>query len=139
MSKGKSGKKKPSEYKGAVGIDRVKNRRDLVDQDYLDKLKPEEKAWLDKFNSEYIGATFKKNSDGTYSEDNLHKTAEQRQDCYHRNNARNRCELTRAESRGQVVPETVAWDVVENERVSNPSNTEDAVISVLDYKLENED
>ncbi|MEO5367566.1 MAG: hypothetical protein H7831_14670 [Magnetococcus sp. WYHC-3] len=137
MKKRKSNaKRKKPEYKGAQGIDRVKNRRDLVDQDYLNKLTPKERDWLQKFNAEYVGATFKKDENGNYAKSNLHKTAEQRKDCYSRNNSRNRCALTIAQVTGHVVPDNVAWEVIENERVNNVSSAEDTIIDLLDLKRE---
>ncbi len=42
-------------------------RQEYNDFDYLNKLNPEEKAWLNKFNDEYLNASFKK--DGTDIQD----------------------------------------------------------------------
>lgn len=38
----------------------LKTRYDLNDQDYIDKLSPDEKEWLNKFNEEYNNASFDK-------------------------------------------------------------------------------
>lgn len=68
----------------------TKVRQELIDYDYLDKLSPEEKDWLNKFTEEYVCGSFIKNNNGTYSKKkNLHKTKEQRNDSWTRNNKRN--------------------------------------------------
>ena len=53
-----------------------------VDWDYLDKLNPEEKAWLARFADEYYDGSFK--NDGG----ELH-TKEQRRECYRKKNSAN--------------------------------------------------
>lgn len=63
----------------------ARNRAELIEQDYIKKLSPKEKAWLNKFNEEWISASFDKNN-----RKNLHKTKEAKRDCYGRNNSRNR-------------------------------------------------
>lgn len=60
--------------------------KQFKDQDYFKKLSPEERAWLSKFNREYYDGDFSKSGGG----DALHKTKEQKRDCYNRNNAMNR-------------------------------------------------
>jgi hypothetical protein len=62
-----------------------KNKRWAIDQDYIDGLSPEEKAWLAQFNNEYYGGKVKK-GDNTA----LHNSDSLRKDCYARNNASNR-------------------------------------------------
>lgn len=60
--------------------------KELVDHDYLDRLTPEEKAWLEQFDDEYYGASFK--GAVLHPEDarrELYKTKNQRnQDIYGR-------------------------------------------------------
>ena len=51
---------------------------------------------------EYVSGAFKKTADGTYSDENMHKTAEERRECYTRNNTRNRCGLTVSNATGQT-------------------------------------
>lgn len=58
--------------------------RDFVDFDYIAKLSPEEKDWLNKFSDEYYQASFKK------GEQPLHKTPEERRAVYATDNARRR-------------------------------------------------
>ena len=38
-----------------------------VDQDYLNKLSPEEKEWLSRFNDNYIGADFRTDKENAWS------------------------------------------------------------------------
>jgi len=62
-----------------------KNKRWLLDCDYLDQLSEDERAWLDKFQREYYDGAIKKGDSEA-----LHHDDELRKDCYRRNNARNR-------------------------------------------------
>jgi hypothetical protein len=64
--------------------------------DYLDKLTEAEKAWLNKFNGEFVNASFAEGN-----KKNLHKSRSQKKACYNSNNARNRCILTRQQAQGQ--------------------------------------
>lgn len=73
----------------------LRTRADLIDYDYLHKLSPQELDWLDRFTAEYVGADFR-------HEKKLHKTQKARRDCYHRNNARNRCIFTTAKASGRL-------------------------------------
>lgn len=77
----------------------LKTRYELIaDYDYLNKLSEKEKAWLNKFTKEYVNADL----DNKRKSKNLHKTDRLRKDCYDRNNARNRCVLTRAKASGKA-------------------------------------
>jgi len=70
--------------------------------DYLKKLSKEDLEYLNQFMGEYVSGAFKKTSEGEYSEDNMHKTVEERRECYTRNNTRNRCGLTVSNATGQT-------------------------------------
>jgi hypothetical protein len=59
-----------------------KSARPFVDMDYVDKLPPEARAWLERFSREYYQCNIRK------GEDNLHASDELRRDCYSTNNAR---------------------------------------------------
>ena len=59
-------------------------RQDCFDQDYINKLSPDEKDWLNRFNEEYINANFK------HKGRRLHRTKKLKRDCENRNNMRNR-------------------------------------------------
>jgi hypothetical protein len=81
----------------------AKTRYEVLDMDYLKKLSHEELDYLNRFMGEYVSGAFKKDNDGEYSEQNLHKTNEERKECYNRNNTRNRCALTIAIATGNVI------------------------------------
>lgn len=75
----------------------LKTRQDLIDFDYLDKLSDKEKEWLNTFSEEYNNANF------NHGKKVLHKTKLLKKDCYSKNNARNRCILTKAKAMGNSV------------------------------------
>lgn len=103
-----------------------KTRQHLIDHDYIDKLNDEEKAWLSKFNEEYISGTFEKDENDEYTDNNFHKTFEERKSCWDRNNARNRCQYTRAQAIGNVSDDSADETPV--------GNIEDVLIEVIDYR-----
>jgi hypothetical protein len=76
----------------------LKTRTDLIDYDYIDKLSPREKKWLNKFTEEYAGASLNAQD----LKKNLHNTEALKKDCYDRNNARNRCILTLQRAQGKI-------------------------------------
>lgn len=63
---------------------------------YVDQLSEKEKAWMNSFVSEYINADFK------HGGKILHKGKKRRKICTDKNNARNRCELTKARASGHT-------------------------------------
>lgn len=71
------------------------SRQELIDFDYIDKLNDKEKEWLNKFVEEEVNASFKHSKP-------LNRTKKQRQACYTKNNARNRCILTKNKMLGNV-------------------------------------
>ena len=77
----------------------LKTRYELIDYDYVNELSEEEKTWLNKFTEEYTNASL----DSQNLEKNLHNTKELKQDCYRRNNARNRDILTKSKASGSHV------------------------------------
>lgn len=97
----------------------------MIDYDYLDKLTEKEKAWLNKFTHEYTnaGKLNKKHKP-------LHKTPEQKKDCYDRNNARNRCELTRQKA-------SIGIKYLEDYRNTLTINPEDEVNREIDTTMAN--
>lgn len=76
----------------------LKSRSDLIDYDYIDQLSEEEKAFLNKFTEEFVNASFNTKN----PRKNLHKTKKLRQECYNRNNARNRDIFTKAKASGKL-------------------------------------
>lgn len=98
----------------------LKTRYDEIDFDYVEKLSEEDKAWLNSFAEEYIGANL------NHKGEKLHKTKKLKKDVYDRNNARNRCVLTRSKAQNKAIllselPETIS-----------AGNEEDKLIEQLD-------
>ncbi len=81
----------------------AKTRFEVLDMDYIKKLPDAELKYLNQFMGEYVSGAFKKDEDGDYSKENLHKTVEERRECYTRNNTRNRCGLTISNATGQTI------------------------------------
>jgi hypothetical protein len=77
----------------------LRTRQDLIDYDYINKLSDKDKAWLNKFTEEFINARV----DSKNLKKNLHNTEALKKDCYDRNNARNRCILTRTKAQGLAI------------------------------------
>jgi hypothetical protein len=92
----------------------AKTRAEVLDMDYLKKLNEEELKFLDQFMAEYVSGSFKKNAVGTYSDDNFHKTPEERRQCYTRNNIRNRCGLTISNATGQTYRSSDIDEFIDN-------------------------
>lgn len=76
----------------------LKTRYDLYDQDYISKLSPSERDWLNKFNREYVSGTLNRDN----PKKNLHNNRKLIKDCDDRNNSRNRDVLTRAKASHQL-------------------------------------
>jgi hypothetical protein len=102
----------------------LKTRADLLDQDYLHELNGEELEWLNKFNSEYVGASLDKDD----LDNNLHNTKKLLKDCRDRNNARNRDVLTLEKAKNQLLDYEELYDE------AGPNNYEDSIIEELDKK-----
>lgn len=84
--------------------------------DYLKDLTLDELVYMNRFMGEWVSGAFRKNVDKTeYLPDNLHKTALERQECYGRNNARNRCQLTVANATGRSVRSDDITSIVDAE------------------------
>lgn len=90
----------------------------------MDKLNDKEKAWLNKFANEYIGADFRGKGKA------LHNTRELKRDCYSKNNAANRDILTKVKAAGSLV---YLEDM--NKSVFNNTN-EDDIIENIDKENE---
>jgi hypothetical protein len=100
----KSGKKKRDldKYPALNPRLNAKTRFEVLDMDYLKKLDDAELKFMNQFMAEYVSGSFKKDEEGDYSDDNMHKTPEERRECYTRNNARTRCGLTVSNATGQT-------------------------------------
>jgi hypothetical protein len=77
----------------------LKTRQEEIDdvRSYFHKLSPEEKAWMNAFMEEENNANFNHNGP------KLNKSREDKKRIYNKNNARNRCILTREKAQGKLV------------------------------------
>lgn len=75
----------------------LKSRQEALEIDYVDQLNDEEKAWLNKFNEEFVNDKLNRKQ----KKKNLHNTKKLIKDCDDRNNARNRDILTRIKAAGE--------------------------------------
>ena len=119
------------------GITRVKNRVELADQDYRHKLNKKELEFLDKFNAEFIGATFQKTKTKKYSSKNIHKTPKKRKEVYSSNNARNRCVYNKARTSSNLVmvEDASTIDQIAPRQIElEKSLIEDEIIQQIDAK-----
>jgi hypothetical protein len=110
-----------------------KVRQEYIDQDYLDKLSPEEMTWMNKFMEEYNNAKF--NNDET----DLDQSPEGRKAAYDRNNARNRCLYSQLKVRrmnDKLLNYDDVLNVVEDQQGQDmaPTYMEDTYIEFMDYK-----
>lgn len=112
----------------------LKNRQELIDYDYINKLNDEEKAWLDKFTDEYVNASFTKTKGGAYSSKNLHKKASQRREAYQRNNKRNVDTFTATKTTGMLKDAKSLIATLQDKSVRTASEVEDTIITLLDKK-----
>jgi hypothetical protein len=120
----------------------LKTRGELLDFDYVDKLNPKEKEWLNRFVEETVNASFPVKKKGTVSKKTgkksktvyntnkaLNKTKAKRKEIYDSNNARNRCVYTRNKAQGKL-------DYVEDLKISMEEeldeNMEDRLINKID-------
>ena len=105
MSKNKGKRKKKRDLEKYPALNprlNAKTRFEVLDMDYLKKLNDAQLKYMNQFMGEYVSGAFKKNENGEYSNENFHKTAEERRECYTRNNTRNRCGLTVSNATGQT-------------------------------------
>ena len=79
----KSGKKKREldKYPALNPRLNAKTRFEVLDMDYLKKLDDAELKFMNQFMGEYVSGAFKKDDTGEYSQENLHKTPEERREC----------------------------------------------------------
>lgn len=100
-----------------------KNIQWMHDFDYLAKLDKGEKAWMEKFISEYYHARVKKGDRKA-----LHKNRSLRQDCYTRKNAQNRDLQSIMNCNGNMDRVRDLEDPAEKMRTRNKSKNERGTI-----------
>lgn len=116
-----------------------RTKYDYIDYDYLSKLSEEDLEYLNKFSGEYYSGDFRKEEgairgDGKYLEDNLHKTKEERKECYTRNNKRNVDYISVGKAKGEAIfPENLA-DYIDESICDDRNNFEEVMIAILDNK-----
>lgn len=124
--KKKESKRSKTKYSALRPEFNLKTRQDLIsDYDYLAKLSPKEKEWLNKFTKEYVNAEINTKQPRR----NLHKTKSLKKDCYDRNNARNRCIYTRSKASYNL---KFFEDVSENNKNLINHCVEDEIINDID-------
>ena len=96
-------------------------KQEYFDQDYIDQLNDKEKAWLSKFNDEWLGANTK--------DAKFHKSKKAKKRCNDQNNARNRDIYSQARALGRL---QYAGDTTLKEE--NTAEYEDELIDYIDSK-----
>lgn len=86
-----------------------RKRLEALDVDYLEKLSPEEREWMETFLQEYVQANF------NHGKALIHKTKEQQLEIYAANNARERCIMSRTKAGGKL--DTL--DTVQGQRLTS--------------------
>lgn len=122
-------KKKTNAQMGLETKSFPKNKQWMVDQDYFEKLSPEEKEFIGRFNQEYYRNRFES------SEKDLHKN---KKECYTNENVRNRDLYSIKNTGGMVddfgfLDENDQW-VSELDFIADGQNPEDAMIELIDAK-----
>ena len=110
-----------------------KIRQEYLDYDYVDKLNDEEKEWLNNFTAEWNNANYNHSGDIV---DGSVKGDASRKANYDRNNARNRCIYGIAKAKGALRDVSNLTDIIEGKQYDG--DTEDHLIDLLDYKIEQE-
>lgn len=126
MVKKKENKRSKTKHSALRPELNLKTRQDLIaDYDYLKKLSPKEKEWLNKFTKEYVNAEI----NNKRPRQNFHKTKALKKDCYDRNNARNRCIYTRSKASFNL---KFFEDISENNKNLVDASVEDLLINEID-------
>lgn len=127
-----SSKRNKTRFPGLDPSVNGKKRQEVMDQDYIDKLSNEEKEWLSDFNEFWLSGTTKKGKVKKFG------NIEKRREAFHRNNARNRCQLSTAKATGFAVSIEDTKEEVQAISGKNPASTEDEIIEILDHKISGE-
>ena len=111
-------------------------RWEELEVDYLKKLSPEEKKWLNQFQEEWVCANFGKKDSPEDKAKLLDKTDEGRKASYNRNNRRNKDVLNRAKAYGlttNIKSESHLSHFVDNDG-TNFNHTEQNLVMYIDEK-----
>lgn len=130
-TKSKPASKKKRDGRKYPGFDKGVNSRtrwEYLDQDYIDKLSPKDKKYLSDFMCEWMSGNFQ------HEGKKLHKTGQEKRDCYNRNNARNRDVYAIKKATGYLAPIEDHAQALESKHISKDSN-EDALIDLIDSTL----
>lgn len=86
-----------------------------------------------------MGGSFKKNENGNYTRENLHRKNQERKECYRRNNSQNRCMfgITRAAGLLTYADNNKLANHIEKTQVPATNITETILVEYLDSKTEN--
>lgn len=122
-------KRSQLEFPGLVKGATSRIRQEYLDQDYIDRLSPQDKDWLNRFNEEWLGANFK------HPGDTIHKTDAARKEIYNRNNARNRDLLGQLKAQNKLMNSEVVKEMLEKEELTQnvtPDDIENVLIEFID-------
>lgn len=129
--------KKNVRYESLSPAKNPKVRRELLDMDYLHKLKPDELKWLAQFTDEYVGGAIQK-SNGKVTKGHIHKSIDLAKSCYDANNRRNSDIFSVGKANnfvhtieGKLDEKQDGWYVI------NPKLVEDALIAQIEEKRTN--
>lgn len=135
-------------YPALVKEMNLKIRQESLDQDYINKLSEEEKAWLNQFNKEFVLADFRDKKDRLHPKEYITKKVKTtgkkkkvdiyKKDCEDRNNSRNRDAYSITKINNMLKGEDLFVYADHNNRSTNPNDTENVLIDYLD-QLRNTD
>jgi len=113
----------------------VKLRKGYFDgiEEYVDKLSPKEKEWLNRFLEETVVTNFKHKGPLIY------KTKKARREFYNSNNARNRCMHTKADAMHmldsiETMPGSMDKMFATDIGANNADDVENAMIAAIEFK-----
>lgn len=115
----------------------LKTRYEAIDYDYINKLSPEEKQWLNNFTEEYTNANF------THKGKKILKTKKDKKESFDRNNSRNRCVYTRGKASStmkyleDLVEHTTDVEMNAEEKLLFIEEIREKIDSITDEKLKN--
>lgn len=120
----------------------LKVRQEIIDIDYLNKLSPDEKAWLNQFNKEFVNADFSDDENRLHPREYVAKVVKSsgrrrkvdvyKKECEHMNNARNRDAHAVTKVNNMLKGETSFPAAENSNRSTSVNETEDVLIDLLD-------